>query len=235
MIESIDTKEEAKKITLHESENVAIVEFTRISEEADSDSFLKEFNDLIDYFEDESTSEVIVFKGGFKAFTNMNNIMDSNFFRRWEKVLNRLEKLAKVTVAMIHGRCERLWLQLSVCLDYRIATEDSVLISSEVKEGYLPGMLPYYLTKYVSLGMARRMILKGEPISAHRAFELGLIDELYQGEGNTEIADQFLREIAPKDAMVYHLGSRLLRESYANSYETALGHYLAAQHMCYDR
>ncbi|WP_298511926.1 enoyl-CoA hydratase/isomerase family protein [uncultured Kordia sp.] len=232
---NVNINVETQLLTIKEETNLTIVELAETQESIDRDAFLSELRIVADYLEDESISNVVVFKGLCLEMTGDTEVPSSDFFRRWEKVLNQLEKLPKVLIAVLDGTCENFLMQLALCCDYRVATENTTFISSEIKVGYLPGISTLYLTKYVGMGLARRTILAGIPLKADKAYAEGLIDEMCTKEQLNEKVYEFIKLVTPKSIKAFQLGARLLRESYANSYETALGHYLAAQNKCIDK
>jgi enoyl-CoA hydratase/carnithine racemase len=223
---------ETQLLIVNEDTNQTMIELNQNLEKLDRVTFLNELREVANYLEDESNSDIVIFKGLSAKITAATEIPEADFFRRWEKVLNQLEKLPKVIIAVLNGPCENFLMQLALCCDYRIATEDSSFISNELKTGFLPGVATFYLTKYVGIGLARRTILVGIPLKAATAYKEGVIDTIYAEDKLAETLAEFISHVMPKNIKAFQLAARLLRESYASSYETALGHYLAAQNRC---
>ena len=100
---------------------------------------------------------------------------------RGQRVFNSLANIGKPTVAGIHGICLGGGLELVLCCNKRIATDaaNTLLGLPEVRLGFVPGLGgTQRLPRLVGVRNSLEIILTGEPVSAVRALELGIIDEL---------------------------------------------------------
>lgn len=234
-METLTTEKMAFELfNLTEQNGIVTIDFSVCTTPFLKENFVRDMKLLLDYLEDESNANTIIFKGMSLEFADGLELPDFDFFRRWEKMLNQLSKLQKVTIAVIDAECERLLMQLALSCNYRLATPEASFIVREIKEGYLPGMALFYLTKYLGLGLAKRMILIGEPMSAQKALENGMIDDILSKDILEEQVLSFVDQISSQHAKAFQLGARLINECYSSSYESALGHYLAAQNKCLD-
>lgn len=165
----------------------------------------------------------------FQAF-DKSKPPDVHGFAKWEKSVVRFERLPLATIAAVHGRVEGGGLQLALACDLRIARRDAVLRLPEVQQGYLPGMSTFRLAKMIGLGRARRLILTAAAVPAEEALAIGLVDavvdDLDAGVGEA------LAALGPVHPVAVEVGRRLLLESFADDYEDAIGHFLAAQDRC---
>ncbi|TWG93198.1 3-hydroxyacyl-CoA dehydrogenase [Mesorhizobium sp. J18] len=94
-----------------------------------------------------------------------------------------LEKIAKPTVAAIHGTALGGGLELALACHFRVADKGARLGLPEVKLGILPGAGgTVRLPRVVGPEKAVRMIVSGTPISASDAFEHGLVDQVAEGD-----------------------------------------------------
>ncbi len=191
---------------------------------------------VCDHLEDHSSADVVVFRAqgpdfctgiDFKAFAPDKPI-DIHGFNKWEKIAVRLERLPKVTVALVDGLAAGGGFQLALVADQRIATPQARFQLPEVHMGFLPGMATFRLAKYVGLGHAKRIMLCAEAVTAPRALELGLIDRV--AEDLDEALGETIRSFGPIHNVAVQLCRRLLDESFSVDFENAIGHFLAAQH-----
>ncbi|MEE8533874.1 MAG: 3-hydroxyacyl-CoA dehydrogenase NAD-binding domain-containing protein [Alphaproteobacteria bacterium] len=98
-------------------------------------------------------------------------------------VIARLETSPKPVVAAIHGVAFGGGLEVAMGCHYRCAVAGARLGQPEVKLGILPGAGgTQRLPRLVGVGAALEMIVGGEPIVAGKALELGLVDELIEGD-----------------------------------------------------
>ena len=82
-------------------------------------------------------------------------------------------------VAAIHGTALGGGLETALCCHYRIAVPSAKLGLPEVKLGLLPGAGgTQRLPRVVGVEQAAVMVSLGEPISAQKALESGLVDAL---------------------------------------------------------
>ncbi len=96
-------------------------------------------------------------------------------FEMWQ----RLSGLPQVSIAAIEGHALGSGLELAVACDFRVAGAKAFLGLPEIKIGGAPGSqvlarLPFL----VGLGVARRMLLLGDSLSADAAMAAGLVDEV---------------------------------------------------------
>lgn len=105
-----------------------------------------------------------------------------SFLRKGQMVFARIENLSIPSVAMIHGFCLGGGLELALACRYRIASEEkgTVLGLPEIKLGIHPGWggtvrLPRLIGGFHALS---QVILTGSALSAARAKQLGLVDDV---------------------------------------------------------
>jgi 3-hydroxyacyl-CoA dehydrogenase/enoyl-CoA hydratase/3-hydroxybutyryl-CoA epimerase len=92
-------------------------------------------------------------------------------------VVDRLDRLAVPTVAVIHGYCLGGGLEIALACDYRIAVEDARLGFPEVMLGLHPGLGgTVRLPRLINPLEAMTMMLTGRNVRAGRAKSLGLVD-----------------------------------------------------------
>ena len=106
----------------------------------------------------------------------------SQFLRKGQAVLSRLEALTVPTVAMIDGFCLGGGMELALACDYRIATDsDSTRLGlPEIKLGIHPGWggvvrLPRLIGGFKALS---QVILTGSMLRVKKAKALGLVDDV---------------------------------------------------------
>jgi len=113
------------------------------------------------------------------------------------EVVDAIEAMDKPVVAAIHGTALGGGCEVALGCHYRIAVPSAKLGTPEVKLGLLPGAGgTQRLPRVAGLALALEMTAKGDPISAKRALDAGLVDRLAQ-EGSLEAdAIAFAREVA---------------------------------------
>ena len=146
--------------------------------------------DCVRQAEDDDDVHAIVFTGhGDKAFCAGANIpelaertlqseMGSAATLRKE-LPTTIERLAKPTVAAINGHCYGAGLEFSMGCTVRIASVNAKLGQPEIALGQIPGSGgTQRLHRFVGLGWAMQIVLTGEPVSATKARDIGLVTEV---------------------------------------------------------
>ena len=117
----------------------------------------------------------------------------------FNSVLNLIEGASKPVIAAIHGTALGGGLETAMVCHYRIAVPSARLGVPEIKLGLLPGAGgTQRLPRLVGVEAAATMCSLGEPVSATKAKEMGLVDSL---AGEMTLADDavlFAREMIAK-------------------------------------
>lgn len=102
---------------------------------------------------------------------------------RIKKITDLLTGCPKPVVAVVNGFCLGGGFELALACDIRIASSKALFGLPEIKLGILPGGGgTVRLTKVAGSSVARMMALTGDPISAARACELGLVVSVHEPE-----------------------------------------------------
>lgn len=199
---------------------------------------VRELTQVCNHLEDENPASFVVLRGSNGTFNKgidfqefrPDQPMDIHGFNKWEKICVRLERLSKITIAILEGDVIGGGFQLALLADYRIARSTTTFQLPEVRQGFLPGMAVFRLAKIIGLGHAKRLILFSEEVDAQQAKNLGFIDEI--SENIEESIYSLVQKSQPVNHTTIQLAKRLLNESFHDSFEDAIGHFLAAQHRC---
>ncbi len=138
---------------------------------------------------DESAVRALVITGAGRAFSAGADLDEIErcagpydfhaFVNRTTDVFGLLESFPKPSVAAIHGFAFGGGFELSLACDLRVAEAGARLGLPEMKLGVLPGAGgTQRLPRLAPPAVAKQMILTGEPITAERAHEIGLVNEL---------------------------------------------------------
>ena len=85
---------------------------------------------------------------------------------------------AKPVIAAIDGYCLAGGLEIALMCDIRVATESSSFGLPEPRRGMMPGPGLHHLSRMIPLGEALRLQLTGGRMSASRAYQIGLVQEI---------------------------------------------------------
>ena len=135
-----------------------------------------------------------------------------------KEVIETIESCEKPVVASIHGTALGGGLETALGCHFRVANQGAKLGLPEVTLGILPGAGgTQRLPRVVGVQKALEMIVSGVPISAAEAREVGLIDEIVDGE-LTEGATAFARRLVTEGKSPVKIRERddALREAREN-------------------
>ena len=126
-------------------------------------------------------------------------------------ILNRIERLEKPVVAKIHGFCGGLALELALAADFRIASEDATLGVPEIILGIIPDCGgTTRLTRILGPARAKELIMTGDMIPARRAYEIGLIHQVFPRDALEENTRAFLEKLCQRPALALGLAKRAI-------------------------
>ena len=118
------------------------------------------------------------------------------------EVILSIENSPKLTVAAIHGTAFGGGLETAMGCDYRCAVPSAKVGQPEIKLGILPGAGgTQRLQRLAGVPDALQMIVSGDPVKAPRAHEIGVIDEIIEGdllEGALAYTERLLDEGTPQ-------------------------------------
>ena len=126
----------------------------------------------------------------FCSGADLKELEDLEFTRALRLMLDDLAGLEFPTIAAISGACMGLGMQLALSCDLRIATPEAMFAVPVAKLGLMVDHWTVQrLVAIAGHSTARWMMLTAQPITAQRAYQVGLIQDL--------VPDTFQAESAP--------------------------------------
>ncbi len=140
-----------------------------------------------------------------------------------QKLGARMDAARTPFVAAIHGFCLGGGLELAMCCDIRIASEDAQLGQPEIKLGLIPGGGgTQRLPRLVGLGRALLLNMTGEFIDAPTAYDWGLVERVVPKEELHDTALRIARTIADRSPVAIGVLRELARTTRDLSLEEGL-------------
>ncbi len=127
-----------------------------------------------------------------KSYSSIDNEKDSRELAELFLMIYNFPKpvIAAVNGAAIAGGCGLA----SVC-DFIVANEEySKFGYSEVKIGFLPAMVSYFVIRKIGEGFARQLLLSADIVNGKRAYQIGFVNYLYNNvlDGAMEVASNLI-------------------------------------------
>lgn len=99
--------------------------------------------------------------------------------RRYNPAIESIRSLDKPVVAGINGVAAGAGVSLALACDLRVIAEGAKLAMAFSKVGLVPDSgATWLLPKYLGVGRAMELALSGDPITADRALDLGLVNKV---------------------------------------------------------
>ncbi len=155
--------------------------------------------------------------------------MRYNFSLFGHEMLSRLENTPKLVVAALNGHTVGGGLEIAMACDLRVAKQDAGRIGlAEVNLGVLPGMGgTQRLARLVGRSRALELAATGATISFDDAHELGLVNQIFEGEHFWEDVQAYVKQFIPPSKSSFAVG-RIKRAIQSGS-ESSLAEGLALE------
>jgi enoyl-CoA hydratase/carnithine racemase len=141
---------------------------------------------LVTEMEEDHEARVIIITGagrGFCAGADIKAMADPNakpipMGRRYT-FFNRIEDMGKPVIAAINGACNGGGLEIALCCDFRIASEEATFGLGEVKLGIIPAAGgTARLPRLIGIGRAKEFLYFGNRVGAQEAYQIGMINKV---------------------------------------------------------
>ena len=145
-----------------------------------------ELDGLVAEIEEDPDARVVILTGagrGFCAGADIKAMADPNakplpVGRRYT-FFNRLEDMGKPVIAAINGACNGGGLEIALCCDFRIASEEATFGLGEVKLGVIPAAGgTARLPRLIGIGRAKEFLYFGNRVNAQEALRIGMINKV---------------------------------------------------------
>ena len=175
----------------------------------------------------------VVLTGGAKVFAAGADIADMADRTAVEQ-LHRdqtgrwapLAGFSKPLIAAVNGYALGGGCEVALMCDLIIAGDTARLGQPEINLGIIPGAggtqrWPRTVGKHVAM----EVMLTGAPLTAQRAYELGLVNKVVPSDMTVEVARRLARQIAEKPP----LAARMAKEAVLKAFDTPLSEGLASE------
>lgn len=147
---------------------------------------------VIDASGDDKVRVIVLTGSGDKAFVagaDITEIRDQSpnearsFSQFGQNLMSMIQGLDKPVIAAINGFALGGGMELALACHLRIASDNARLGLPEIKLGIMPGFGgTQRLVRLIGSTRALEMTLSGEPITAQRAYELGLVNRVVSAD-----------------------------------------------------
>jgi enoyl-CoA hydratase len=198
-----------------------------------SPELIREVSEALAQFEADESVRAVVLTGGPKVFAAGADISDMadrtsvdqlrrDQTGRWAVIA----AFTKPLVAAVNGYALGGGCELALMCDLIIAGDTARLGQPEINLGIIPGAggtqrWPRTAGKYAAM----EAMLTGAPVTARRAYELGIVNKVVPAEMTIEVAKRMARQLAEKAP----LALRMAKEAVLHAFESPLAEGLASE------
>ena len=168
---------------------------------------------------DDNKTKVIIIEGSGKGFSGGHDLKEIRSLKKkskYKKLFNLCSKLMleiveskKPVIAKVHGAAFAAGCQLVASCDLAVAVEDARFAVSGINVGLFCSTPAVPLSRSLLRKQAMKMLFTGEFISASKAQEYGLINEVVPVEELESATNELASKIVAKSAYAIRLGKEM--------------------------
>ena len=189
----------------------AVVRLNRPHEmNAISNEMRKELYDVFAALEIDSNVKAIIISGGEYVFSAGMDIKEMNLMpddegdellKSMMKYLKKIYSMKKPVIAAVGGIALGGGFNLVTVCDLVVASESAIFCHPELKFGFNPFFYP--LSQIVGITKAKEIVMLGEPIGAHEALRLGLVNKVEAPELFMEVAENMAETLSKRSSRAF--------------------------------
>ena len=189
-----------------------------------NDRMIRELLEAFEEIAQEEKVRVVVLTGKGKSFcagADINWLKQVKHFTYEEslketlelgKLVNRIYSLPQPTIARVNGAAIGGGTGLVAVCDLSIAAKKAQFSFGEVKIGVIPACISPYILRRVGEMVCREFFLTGERLTADRAFEAGLINEVVEEDQLDQAVERRIEQLLTGGPKAIAACKSLLRE-----------------------
>lgn len=197
---------------------------------------IDELTRLLDAAAEDSAVRVVVIAASGRGFCAGHDLRElggldldgiEDVFHRCSGMMLRIADLPKPVIACVQGLATAAGCQLVAAADLAVASTAASFATPGVNIGAFCSTPAVALSRVVARKHALEMLLTGEPITAQRAFEIGLVNRVVAAESLEDTVRALAASLATKSPAALASGKRLFGRQLEVPIEAA---YDAASH-----
>jgi methylglutaconyl-CoA hydratase len=169
--------------------------------------FVQELKDCFQQAAEDEAVKVIVLRSASVVFsagadleylkTLQNNTFDENLADsdHLKALFHQMYRHPKVIIAQIEGHAIAGGCGLATVCDFSFTVPEAKFGYTEVKIGFVPAIVMFFLLRKIGEGKAKELLLTGKLIEASEAAALGLINQLVPADRIQEAVRDFAKQL----------------------------------------
>lgn len=149
-----------------------------------------------------------------KQFRELDESAGRRFAERGQAVFNRVEQMEKPVIAAVNGFALGGGSEMSLACHLRVASRKARFGQPEVKLGIIAGYGgTQRLPRIVGRGIANEILMTGEMIDAERAYEIGLVNCVFEPDELIAGAKELMQKITSQAPRAVGMTLRAIRKA----------------------
>ena len=196
--------------------NVARITLARPDHNLLNEAMLREISDGILFAGDSSSAKLIVLESAFKVFSGGIDIGEYTSQRVFQMLdafhgaFSAMLEVGKPVICVVNGPAIGGGAELALFGDLVVATPKARFAQPEITIGVFPPLASIILPFLVGPKTALEIVLTGEPISAERAQELGLVNRLVSETDLADTVDDLIARISAHSGPVLSMAKKAI-------------------------
>src|SRR5207237_3698260 len=154
--------------------------------------------------------------------------------RRLHGMIGALHTLEKPTIAAVNGAAAGLGMDLALCCDFIVASEQAFFTMSYLQRGLIPdGGGLYFLPRRVGLPRAKELIFSARRVEADEALRIGMADRVVPAQDLLASAVDWAAELGGGNSTALALSKAILDQTFELTADQAFALGAQAQAICY--
>jgi len=192
-----------------------------------------ELHRILDICKEDLNVRAILITGSGKAFCagqDLEEATDPNgpeltqiVREHYNPIITKIRSIKKPVIAAVNGVAAGAGANIALSCDIVLATQSAMFIQAFSKIGLIPDSAgTFFLPRLIGLQRATALMLTGEPVSAAKAVEMGMIYKFYSDESFKDESMKFSNKLAKMPTFGLGLTKKLLNSSYSNNLDQQL-------------
>lgn len=216
------------------AEGIVVIEFAEEEKlNALTPGLVRELSGHLRDLWDAPESRVVILTGRGRAFCSgadlgvfgepIDLMRAEAYLRSVADLIELIETHRLPVIAAVNGLAYGGGAELAIASDFRVCAVEARLAFPEVGLGTIPGAGGVQrLPRMVGLARATELVLRGQPISAGEALQIGLVNRVVPAVELWEAVTSLARELAQKSPLAISYAKRVLRDSLDMSARSSL-------------
>ena len=185
----------------------------------------------LDRIRDDASIRAVVFAATGPAFcaghdmrelvANRDRAFYDDIFQACACMMLSILRLPQPVIARVQGMATAAGCQLVATCDLAVAAESAQFATPGVHIGLFCSTPMVALSRNIGRKQAMEMLVLGDPLPAHRALELGLVNRVVPPEGLDEAIAEMTRKITDKSSLTIRVGKEAFYRQLESGVEDA--------------